>query len=101
MTTARIEAQVATTSGDKYVRQLCKHWSHKFETKVEDKAGGSIGTVTFPTAAVTMAADETGIAIAIEGPSREEVEPLTGVVADHVDRFAFREGPLVYEWAWR
>ncbi|EJL20261.1 DUF2218 domain-containing protein [Novosphingobium sp. AP12] len=92
-----IEATVKTDSGGKYVRQLCKHWSHKLETQVE----GDTGTVTFPTAVATMAADETGIAIAITGEDRAEVEKLTGVVANHIDRFAFREAPLTYEWSWR
>lgn len=92
-----IEATVKTDSGGKYVRQLCKHWSHKLETRVE----GDTGTVTFPTAVATMAADETGIAISITGEDRADVERLTGVVASHIDRFAFREAPLTYEWQWR
>ncbi|WP_232493821.1 DUF2218 domain-containing protein [Novosphingobium kaempferiae] len=92
-----IAATVKTQNGGKYVRQLCKHWSHKLETQVE----GDVGTVRFPNAVTTMAADGEGIAIAISGESREEVEQLTGVVARHIDRFAFREEPLVYEWAWQ
>ncbi|WP_395333553.1 DUF2218 domain-containing protein [Novosphingobium sp. BL-8H] len=92
-----IAAQVATPNGAKYVLQLCKHWSHKLETKVE----GSTGTVTFPTAVATMAADDVGIAIAITGEDRENVEQLTDVVARHIDRFAFREAPLVYDWQWQ
>lgn len=91
-----IAATVKTDSGGKYVRQLCKHWSHKLETQVE----GDTGTVTFPTAVATMAADETGIAISITGEDREAVQQLTGVVASHIDRFAFREAPLTYEWSW-
>ncbi|WP_404481351.1 DUF2218 domain-containing protein [Novosphingobium sp. BL-52-GroH] len=92
-----IEARVSTQSGGKYIRQLCKHWSHKLETQVE----GDTGTVTFPNAVATMAADDSGIAIAITGEDREAIERLTGVVAVHIDRFAFREAPLTYEWAWR
>jgi hypothetical protein len=92
-----IAATVKTESGGKYVRQLCKHWSHKLETQVE----GDTGTVTFPTAVATMAANDTGIAISITGEDRAAVEQLTGVVANHIDRFAFREAPLVYDWAWR
>ncbi|WP_159976009.1 MULTISPECIES: DUF2218 domain-containing protein [unclassified Novosphingobium] len=92
-----IEANVKTASGGKYVKQLCNHWSHKLETQVE----GDTGTVTFPTAVATMAADDSGIAIAITGADSDEVEKLTGVVANHIDRFAFREAPLTYEWSWR
>jgi len=92
-----IQARVATPNGGKYVRQLCKHWSHKLETHVE----GDTGTVTFPTAVATMAADGEGIGISIEGDDRAQVEQLTDVVARHIDRFAFREAPLTYEWAWQ
>lgn len=92
-----IAANVKTENGGKYVRQLCKHWSHKLETQVE----GDVGTVTFPSAVTTMAADGEGIAISITGENREDVERLTDVVARHIDRFAFREAPLTYEWAWQ
>lgn len=92
-----IAATVKTENGGKYVRQLCKHWSHKLETQVE----GDTGIVTFPSAVARMVADGEGIAIAITGEDREEVERLTDVVARHIDRFAFREAPLAYEWAWR
>lgn len=90
-------ATVKTANGGKYVRQLCKHWSHKLETRVE----GDTGTVAFPAAVARMAADEEAIAITISGEDRAEVERLTDVVARHIDRFAFREAPLAYEWAWR
>lgn len=91
-----IGTRVATTNGGKYVRQLCKHWSHKLETEID----GDVGKVTFPSAVATMVADDTGITIDITGKEREEVEQLTDVVARHIDRFAFREGPLSYDWQW-
>lgn len=92
-----IEATVKTENGGKYVRQLCKHWSHKLETQVD----GDVGTVTFPNAVCTMAADGESIAITITGEEREAVQRLTDVVATHIDRFAFREAPLEYTWTWR
>lgn len=99
--TPNITGRVKTPNGGKYVRQLCKHWSHKLETQVD----GDVGIVTFPTAVVRMAADDEGIAITITGigttagENRADVERLTDVVARHIDRFAFREEPLVYDWA--
>lgn len=92
-----VAARVETTSGGRYVRQLCKHWSHKLETHVE----GDVGTVTFPSAKANMAADATGIMITIVGEEREDVAKLTDVVARHIDRFAFREAPLRYDWVWQ
>ncbi|PZQ55047.1 MAG: DUF2218 domain-containing protein [Novosphingobium pentaromativorans] len=93
----RIAARVATPNGGKYVRQLCKHWSHKLQTEVD----GDTGTVTFPAAVATMAADGEGIFITIAGEDRGAVEGLTDVVARHIDRFAFREAPLAYDWQWQ
>lgn len=92
-----IATKVKTENGGKYVRQLCKHWSHKLQTEVE----GDSGKVTFPAAVATMDADAEGIAIAITGEGRDDVERLTDVVARHIDRFAFREAPLTYDWVWR
>ncbi|HKR92718.1 DUF2218 domain-containing protein [Novosphingobium sp.] len=92
-----IAAKVKTPNGAKYVQQLCKHWSHRLQTQTE----GDVGTVTFPTAIARMTADSDGIAIAITGESRADLERLTDVVASHLDRFAFREAPMAYDWNWQ
>jgi len=36
--------------------------------------------------------------VRIDATSPEQLEGLKGAVARHVDRFAFREAPLVYDW---
>lgn len=92
-----IATHTPTGSGAKYVAQLCKHWGHKFAVEMD----GETGIIPFGEATATLAPDATGIAIAISGEDRETVERLTGVVATHIDRFAFREAPLAYDWAWR
>lgn len=92
-----IAAKVKTGNGGKYVRQLCKHWSHKLQTEID----GDQGRVTFPTAIAEMVGDAEGIAITISGQDRADVERLTDVVARHLDRFAFREAPLTYDWHWQ
>lgn len=92
-----IAAYVNTAHGTKYVAQLCQHWSHKMAVTME----GTTGTVPFPHAIAVMVPDETGVAVSITGADRDEVERLTDVVARHIDRFAFREGPLHYDWQWQ
>jgi hypothetical protein len=37
--------------------------------------------------------------VTIEGEEGEAVERMKGVVASHLDRFAFREAPLRFDWA--
>lgn len=92
----QVEARVPTASGGKYVQQLCKHWSHKLPVELD----GDIGVVTFVGAVATMKADAEAIDVSVRGEDREQVDRLKDVVAQHLDRFAFREAPLTYDWAW-
>ncbi len=92
-----VRARVATASGGKYVQQLCKHWAHKLPVELE----GDTGVVTFVGVVATMAADAEAIQVSLRGEDREQVDRLKDVVAQHLDRFAFREAPLTYDWTWR
>lgn len=91
---ARRIAQVPAQQGGRYVRQLASHWSHKFPVEAE----GDRAVIQMPAAVVTLDADETGIAVSIDAPEEATAERLTDVVAKHLDRFAFREAPLSYDW---
>ncbi|MNT60197.1 hypothetical protein D3C72_1977600 [compost metagenome] len=91
---ARTIAIVATENGLKYLQQLCKHWAHKLDVELGDRSG----TVRFPDAVATMSADDTALTVAIEAGSAETLERMRGVVASHLDRFAFREAPLPFDW---
>jgi len=85
----------ATASADRYIQQLVKHWSHKFATSYADGRG------EIPFSEDTRAsfeAREDGIAIRLSSPSDESDDRMRGVIAAHVDRFAFREAPLAFVW---
>ncbi len=84
-----------TVSGSKYLQQLCKHWSHKFEVEFSENRG----QVSFPSAVATMEASADALLVTIETDDLEAVERLKTVVANHLDRFAFREAPLPFEWS--
>ena len=90
-----VRASVPTANAAKYVQQLCKHWSHKLEVDLSE----SRGVVKFPAAVVTLEPEVEALAVTIEGPESGEVERLKGVVASHLDRFAFREAPLRFDWS--
>jgi hypothetical protein len=97
-------AQVPTTSGSKYMQQLCKHWSHNLEVAFD--AGQ--GTVIFPRDArgadwpdkgvVTMIVHPDTLECRIDASVTEQLENMKGVLARHLDRFAFREAPLSFSW---
>ncbi|MDI1296691.1 MAG: DUF2218 domain-containing protein [bacterium] len=89
-----LTAQVPTTNGSRYLQQLCKHWSHKFETTFDAEQG----VVTLPMGAIRMAAGAEALAVTIEPNEGVDVERFKQVVAEHLDRFAFREAPLTFDW---
>ena len=97
-------ADVHTTSGSKYLQQLCKHWQHNLEVSFTPEQG----KMTFPKDArgadypgdglVTFPAAEASLGVQIDATSEAQLEGLKGAVARHLDRFAFREAPLVFAW---
>ncbi|MEO7688472.1 MAG: DUF2218 domain-containing protein [Sphingomonas sp.] len=97
-------ASVPTPSGSKYLQQLCKHWSHNLTVEFT----ADHGTVIFPKdargadhpgdALVTFDAGADALQVRIDATSPEQLEGLKGAVARHLDRFAFREAPLPFDW---
>ncbi len=91
----RFEASAATDNASRYLRQLCKHWSHKFAVEFDAEHG----RIPFDADTVCMLdAEDARLDMRLEGTDPEHVERLTGVVTDHLRRFAFREDLKV---AWR
>jgi len=95
-------SSVPTPNGSKYLQQLCKHWAHNLEVEFTPARG----TVVFPKsgadhpgdAIVTFDAGPDALTVRIDATSEEQLEGLKGAVARHLDRFAFREAPLPFDW---
>jgi hypothetical protein len=97
-------ARVPTAKGSRYLQQLCKHWSHDLNVAFTAEAG----TVVFPRnargadwpgdAKLTLQAHEDSLECRLEASADDQLEALKGVVARHLDRFAFREAPLQFDW---
>jgi uncharacterized protein len=102
--TVTASARVPTASASKYLQQLCKHWEHNLQVEFTPDNG----TVIFPRdargadhpgdAVVNFNAVEDGLDVRIDASSDEQLEALKGAVARHLDRFAFREAPLAFDW---
>ena len=97
-------AKVPTEHASKYLQQLCKHWQHNLVVEFNPDHG----TVTFPKdargadwpgdALVTFDAGPGTLSVRIYASVDEQLEGLKGAVARHLDRFAFREAPLTFDW---
>ena len=97
-------AMVPTKSGSKYLQQLCKHWSHNLTVDFTPEQG----TVIFPRdargadwpdqAVVTMVGHPDTLECRIDASCDAQLQGLKGALARHLDRFAFREAPLPFDW---
>ena len=88
------QAIVPTDKASRYLQQLCKHWSHKFEVTFDAESGH----VPLPIGDARMAAGAEALTITLTTPEGGDMARLQDVVSSHLNRFAFREGELVYDW---
>lgn len=88
-------ARVPTQSASRYLQQLAKHWSHKLEVSFSEQEA----TIAFPNGAtVALRADSETLDVRLTVPEDGDVARMEEVVASHLDRFAFREAPLTFDW---
>ncbi|USU05847.1 DUF2218 domain-containing protein [Sphingomonadaceae bacterium OTU29LAMAA1] len=88
-------ARVPTGSASRYLQQLAKHWSHKMEVSFTAEEG----RIAFPGGSVLeMKADSDTLDVVLTVPDGDDVERMRDVVSSHLDRFAFREAPLTFDW---
>jgi len=96
--------RVPTAHASRYLQQLCKHWAHNLTVTFDE----TTGSVTFPAnargadwpgdATLALRAHDDGLECRLQTSAAGQREALKGAVARHVDRFAFREAPLAFDW---
>ncbi len=101
---ANSRASVPTAHASRYLQQLCKHWSHNLAVAFDETKG----TVTFPRnargadwpgdATLELQAGEGALDCRLATSARGQLDALKGAVSRHLDRFAFREAPLPFDW---
>ena len=62
LTASTLTATVPTKNGSRYLQQLCKHWSHKFETDFDAQRG----VIAFPMGPMRVAAGAETLTVTIE-----------------------------------
>ena len=97
-------AIVPTASASRYLQQLCKHWAHNLAVEFDAEQG----RVVFPKdgrggpwagdGLVTLIAHPEALECRIDASEPGQRDGLKGALARHIDRFAFREAPLTYDW---
>lgn len=87
-------AAVSTPLASRYLQQLCKHFGHRLEVEFTPEAG----RIAFPGGECLLAASGETLAMTVRAAGAEELARLQGVVASHLERFAFREPPSI-EWS--
>jgi hypothetical protein len=88
-------ARVPTGSASRYLQQVAKHWSHKMTVAFTSEEA----TIDFPNGArlaMTAAAETLDIVLTV--PEDGDGVRMREVVSSHLDRFAFREAPLTFDW---
>lgn len=85
---ARSISTIRTDHASRYLQQLCKHWSHRFEVEFNEAEG----KVPFsPDSSLGLTANPTSLVLTLRVDKSEDLERMQAVVADHLKRFAFRE----------
>jgi hypothetical protein len=98
-------ASVPTTNASRYLQQLCKHWAHNLEVEFTPERGrvtfrGNARGADHPgDAVVTFDARPDALDVRVDALSEAQLEGVKGAVERHLDRFAFREAPLTFNWA--
>ena len=88
-------ARVPTASASRYLQQLAKHWSHKMTVVFSEQEG----TIDFPNGSrLEMRAAEQALDVELTVPADGDPARMRIVVEEHLNRFAFREAPLTFDW---
>ena len=85
------EARVATERASRYLQQLCKHFAHKLPTSHTPQEG----RIEFGVGVCALQAEPETLILTADAPDAESLDRLEGVVARHLERFAFRDKPEI------
>ncbi len=89
-----LRACVPTGNASRYLQQLCKHWSHKFAVEFDP----AHGVIHLPGTDCILDAGPDALRLELQASDPDVLPRMSGVVADHLKRFAFRE-ELTVAWS--
>lgn len=86
-------ATVATDNPSRLINRLCKHWSHKFPVRHDEREGEIELSIGF----CRLRAVESGLNVSLEAENPEQLQQLKQAVVDHLQRMASDES-LGFDW---
>jgi hypothetical protein len=88
------ETLFPTENAQKFLTQICKHFSHKIPVTQD----GAAGQIQFDAGTAILDAKPEGLAIRAEAADAPSVARVQSVTESHLIRFAFREEPAALVW---
>jgi hypothetical protein len=86
-------AEVKTAHATSYMKQLCRHWAHKFPVEFDDARG----TIELSGTRCILTPSADALSVRLELTAEADQDRMERVVAEHLQRFGFRE-ELVFDW---
>lgn len=80
-----LSSRTPTPNASRYLQQLCKHWSHKFDVEFTPDRG----VIALPLGRVELAAGPETLDVRLEPASPADADRMKDVVEAHLNRFAF------------
>ena len=87
------EADVLTEHATSYLRQLCRHWSHRFTVAFDD----TNGRIELPGTLCRLAAAPASLRVTLDMEDNTDPARMEEVVAEHLQRFGVKE-LLQFDW---
>ncbi|KIC20021.1 DUF2218 domain-containing protein [Leisingera sp. ANG-Vp] len=81
------QGRFETPNAEKYLQQLCKHFSHKVDVQFDTRQG----TIALGTGPAALHAADGVLAAEISAPDAAELNHARQIIDTHLARFAFRE----------
>ena len=85
---------VPTIHASRYLQQLAKHWAHKFKVTFTPNQA----RIELPFGVVEMTATAEALSARLITAADEDAARARQVFEEHINRFAFREAPLLLAW---
>lgn len=89
------EGRFKTANASRYLQQLCKHFVHKIEVRLDQYKG----ELMVPLSPISLTAKDDELVVTLTSDNADRLEKSRGVIDSHLERFAFKEGLKGMDWS--